>query len=78
MDIYNSQTSAVVSREQKSPVSGDSTSDQHPKPLVPIHVGKINTRFNRGVSSGSYSENSDIAPEEERNYYKKTLKGRLI
>lgn len=76
MDIYNSQTnSAVMSPNQSERATTSGTSNKGFEAPFRINVVNIKTNNSKIVFT---KEDSGVSQEEEKDYYKKTLKSKLI
>jgi len=76
MDIYNSQTnSAVISPNQTERNITGGTSNQGFE--LPFRINKVDLKTNNNKILFT-KEDSGITQEEEKDYYKKTLKSKLI
>lgn len=69
------QNTASVFVKSKNRESSSGTSPSVPTPTFRINVSAIKTEIGKLILT---NEDTGISPEEERNYYEKTLKGRLI
>jgi hypothetical protein len=75
MNIHNLQNnSAVVFSGQTERVTTSGTSGQNFEPLFRINLIRIQTKSNKILFT---KEDSGVTQEEEKNYYKKTLKSKL-
>lgn len=76
MNIHNSQTnSAVISLGQTERAMSGGTSNKRFEPPFRINIVNIKTNNNKIVFT---KEDSGVSQEEEKDYYKKTLKSKLI
>lgn len=76
MDIYNSQTSsAIISPNITEKDTSGNTSNN--VVIFPFRINKINIKTDNNKILFT-QEDSGISQEEEKNYYKKTLKSKLI
>lgn len=76
MDTYNSQTnSAVISPIQTEKNITGGTSSQGFE--LPFRINKIDIKTNNNKILFT-KEDSGITEEEEKDYYKKTLKSKLV
>ena len=76
MDIYNSQTNSVVipPNQTERNITGG-TSNQGFE--LPFRINKVDIKTNNNKILFT-KEDSGITQEEEKDYYKKTLKSKLI
>lgn len=76
MDIYNSQTnSAVIDPNITEKNMNGGTSNN--VVVFPFRINRIDIKTNNNKIVFT-QEDSGISQEEEKNYYKKTLKSKLI
>ncbi|MFZ2303332.1 MAG: hypothetical protein WAV98_00900 [Minisyncoccia bacterium] len=76
MDIYNSQTnSAATSPNQTERTMTSGTSNKVFGSPFRINVVNIKTNTNKIIFT---KEDGGVSREEEKDYYKKTLKSKLI
>lgn len=75
MDIYNSQTSSAVVNPNATERNIAGTSNN--VVTFPFRINKIDIKTNNSKIVFTQEDNG-ISQEEEKNYYKKTLKSKLI
>ena len=75
MDIYNSQTNSAVIAPNITEKNMAGTSSNIV--VFPFRINKIDIKTNNNKIVFT-QEDSGISQEEEKNYYKKTLRSKLI
>jgi hypothetical protein len=73
--MYNQQnTNATMSLNQVEKIHSNSTSGNIFKPSFNLNLIKIDTRNDKVIFT---KEENGVSKEEEKNYYKKTLRSKL-
>lgn len=75
MYTYNSQTNSAVASPSQIEKTGGSTSTQGFEAPFRINIVSLKANNNKILFR---QEDNGITQEEEKNYYKETLRGRLI